>query len=299
MNPESDPAQTLRAILTLLAALLLFALLDATGKHLAQTYPIPMLVWARYALHLIFMIVVLSPRLGKRLYHTTRPLLQIVRASCLLGMTLLLMAAFKRMPLAETTAILFTTPLLVTLLAGPLLGERITPVRWVAVLTGFVGVLLVARPGGALTLEGAAFAACGAVLFAFYQLLTRRLAPTDHPVTMLFYTALVGAVVMSATLPWQWGGPLPDAFDALLIALLGVYGAVGHFLLTRAFHAAPASTLAPVMYVQLGWAALIGWVAFGDLPDGMTWLGIVVIVAAGVLIASDGRRARSASGTRR
>ncbi|THF67007.1 DMT family transporter [Pseudothauera nasutitermitis] len=286
-----SPSAVLRSIVLLLGALFLFVLLDATAKHLAQTYPVPMLVWARYAVHLVLMVVLLGPSMRGRLVSTGRPVRQVLRAFCLLAVTFFSMAALARMPLAETTALLFAAPLLVTLMARPILGEQIGAVRWTAVLIGFAGVLMIARPGSGLVVDGVLLALGGAVSYASYQIMTRQLTATEHPVTMVFYTALVGTAGMSVLLPWIWAGPLPTAFDALLICSLGVYGGAGHFLLTRAFRDAPASTLTPILYVQLAWAALVGWLVFGDFPDGLALTGILVIGAAGALIALHARRA--------
>ena len=274
----------------LLLALMFFVALDATGKHLSTYLPVPMLVWARYTVHFLLMLVLLAPSMRKRLVTSAHPKLLTLRALCLLAVTIFAMLAFRIMPIAETTAILFTAPLIVTLAAGPLLGERIGALRWLAVLTGFGGVLLVARPGGTLPADGVAYAAVAAVAFAAYQLLTRRLSAGEHPVTMLFYTALVGSLATTLTLPWIWSLPPLTALDALLVVSLGVYGGIGHFLLTRAFREAPASTLSPIMYAQLAWATLAGALAFGEWPDGAALAGIVVIAGAGVLIALDTRR---------
>ncbi len=287
---DSHP-HALRSVMLLLAALLLFVLLDATAKRLAASYPVPMLVWARYTVHFVLMVVFLAPSMRLKLVATRRPGRQIVRAACLLAVTFLNIAALQRMPLAETTAIVFAAPLLVTLMAGPVLGERIGAVRWVAVVTGFAGVLLIARPGSGLVAEGVALALGAAVSYAVYQILTRQLSPTESPVNMLFYTALVGTAVMTLLLPWYWAGPMPDAGDALLIASLGVYGGTGHFLLIRAFRDAPASLLSPILYVQLIWATLVGWFGFGHFPDGLALVGILTIGCAGLMIAIESRRA--------
>lgn len=288
------PQQNLaRSMLTLLCALLLFVLLDSTAKHLARHYPVPMLVWARYTVHFVLMVILLAPSMRLRLILTSRPGRHIVRATCLLGTTFFGMAALARMPLAETTAIVFAAPLIVTLLARPLLGEQIGTLRWAAALTGFVGVLIIARPGSGLVAAGVAFAFGGALCYALYQILTRQLTSTESPVTMLFYTALIGTLAMTLALPWVWGGPTPDLLDAILIASLGVYGGVGHFLLIKAFRDTPASVLSPFLYVQLIWAMLVGWLLFDHLPDGSAIIGILTIGAAGVIIAIDSRRNNS------
>lgn len=291
--PEST-TQLVRAIVLLLGALFFFVLLDATAKHLGKTYPVPMLVWARYAAHFVLMLLFLGPSMRLRLVATNRPARQIVRAVCLLGTTFFGIAALARMPLAETTAIVFAAPLIVTLCARPLLGEHIGVLRWVAVLIGFVGVLLIARPGSGLVSEGVALALCGAFSYAAYQILTRQLSPTENPVTMLFYTAMIGTAAMSVALPWIWSGPTPGLLDGLMIVSLGVYGGVGHFLLTRAFREAPASVLSPILYVQLVWATVVGWILFDHVPDGAAMLGILTIATAGAIIAIDSRRTPAA-----
>ncbi|MDO9599235.1 MAG: DMT family transporter [Azoarcus sp.] len=292
--PDSSPALG-RGILLLLGALFLFVFLDATAKHLGQTYPVPMLVWARYAGHFLLMMIFLAPSMRLRLVTTTRPGRQVVRAICLLGTTFFGMAALARMPLAETTAIVFAAPLIVTLLARPVLGEHIGVLRWAAVIVGFVGVLLIARPGSGLVTEGIVLALAGALSYAIYQILTRQLSPTENPVTMLFYTALIGTVAMTLILPWIWGGPMPGVLDSLMIASLGVFGGLGHFLLIRAFREAPASVLSPILYVQLIWATLMGWIVFGHLPDGFALGGILTIAVAGAMIAIDSRRSQTST----
>lgn len=280
----------LRAIALFLAAMLLFAALDTTAKHLAQTFPVPMLVWARYTLHLLLMGLLLGWSMRGRLIATRHPVAQVVRALLLIATTGFGIAALRIMPLAEATAIFFVAPLIVTLLAVRLLGERVGAWRYAAVAAGFAGVLLIARPGGALPPVGVATALVAALAYSGYQILTRRIAHHENPVTMVFYTALVGTVVMTTALPWYWSGPMPDWRQAMLIGSLGIYGGTGHFLLTRAFRLAPASTLSPFQYVQLVWATLLGWLVFDQLPDKLSLAGGLVIAASGLAIALDERR---------
>ncbi len=282
-----------RGIALMLAAVLMFALLDATSKHLAQTYSVPLLVWARYAGHFLLMMVFLAPSRRGRMIATKRPLLQVVRALLLVGVTGFVIAAFRIMPLAETTAILFVTPLLVALLAGPMLGEKVGRLQWVSVLAGFAGMLLIARPGGVMSAEGIALALAAAACYSLYQILTRQLSPTEDTVTMVFYTALVGTATMSLALPWIWQGPAPGLIDALSITSLGILGGTGHFLLIRAFRHASASTLSPLLYVQLIWATLLGWLVFGALPDFLSAAGMCVIAAAGLMLAWHARYQKS------
>lgn len=285
--PDQKP---LVGIGLMLAAVLCFAALDATSKTLSQTFNVPLLVWARYSFHLLLMVVFLGPTMRLRLIKTRRPVLQTVRALLLVGVTGFAMAAFRLMPLAETTAILFVTPLAVAVLAGPLLGERVGVARWIAVGAGFLGMLLIARPGGDLTVAGIALTLLAAACYTIYQIQTRMLSPSENTWTMLFYTALVGTVSMSLALPLFWSGPLPNLREALLMASLGIFGGTGHFLLISAFRHARASTLSPFLYVQLVWASLFGWLFFDHLPDALSLAGMSVIVASSLAMAAWERR---------
>ena len=294
---QPAPAQhPLRGIALFMLALMLFASLDATSKHLSVIFAVPLLVWARYVVHFLLMLVFVAPSLRSELVRTANPKLQVVRALALLATTGCGMAAFRIMPLAEATSVIFLAPLLVTLLAGPFLGERIGRGRWLAVCIGFGGVLLVVRPGTGLNLAGILWALGGAVSYAAYQILTRRLSHAEHPMRLLFYTALVGTAVMSAALPWFWVDAAPSLAQWLLIASLGIYGGLGHLLLIRAFRLAPASTLTPFTYVQLVWAALLGWLVFGNVPDAVTGAGMAVIAASGLWLALGERRTRRPPG---
>jgi drug/metabolite transporter (DMT)-like permease len=276
----TEPAHRLRGVLLFLIALLLFAGLDATAKYLSAFFAVPFLVWARYMVHCVFMIVTTGPSVGRELVVTKRPWLLAFRALLLVGVTLLGQLALKTLPLAETTA----------LLAGPMLGERVPPRAWAATITGFVGVMLIARPGGAMMGMGIVYALGAALCYAIYQILTRKLANSEHPLRLLFTTALGGTVAMSFALVTHWDGALPSWTQAALIASLGLYGGVGHFLLIRAFREAPVSTLSPLLYVQLIWATLLGWLVFSHLPDLPAIVGMLVIGASGLMLALAERR---------
>lgn len=279
------PQNAFRGILLMLCAVLVFALMDCTSKWLVTKYPMPMLVWARYLGHCLLMLLLFLPSHGRQLWHTTRPRLQIVRALLLFGITCLMVASFQWISLTVATAIVFITPLLVGLLAGPMLGENTTPTQATAIVAGLAGMLLIARPGGEVAFVGAALAAAAATCNTAYQLLTRHLAPNERSITMLFYTALVGAVCSTALLPWFWHDIAPPPLDIFLIGMLSVLGACGHYLLIRAFRCATAATLAPFLYAQLIWAGCLDFVIFGHVPDGPTWLGVALIVGAGLSVA--------------
>ena len=287
MTAEQHP---LRGILLMTAAVLCFALLDATSKHLSQTFPVPMLVWARYTFHCLLMLLFLAPSMRWQLVATRHPVKQVVRALLLVCVTGFAMAAFQRLPLAETTALLFITPLIVALLAGPFLGERLRPLHWSISIIGFGGALLIARPGGAFDLAGIVLVLAAAACYSVYQIQTRQLSPTESTLTMLFYTALIGTVSMTLGAPFYWGGPLPGLTDGLLIASLGLYGGTGHYLLIKAFRYAPATTLSPFLYVQLIWATLLGWLAYDHWPDATTLAGMAIIAASSIALALTQRR---------
>jgi drug/metabolite transporter (DMT)-like permease len=284
------PQHPLRGVVLFLAAVFLFAALDATAKYMNAFFAVPLLVWARYLVHFVIMLVFMAPGMGREIIVTSRPWLMSFRALMLVGVTLLAQLALKTLPLAETTALVFITPLLVALLAGPLLGEQVRRSTWLITLVGFAGVLLIARPGGALFGAGVAYALGAALCYAIYQILTRKLAATEHPNRLLFYTALIGTLSMSLTLPAYWDGQIPTPTQGLLIVSLGLYGGIGHFMLIRAFREAPASTLSPLLYIQLIWATLLGWWVFDQLPDLLAIVGMLIIGASGLSLAIRSRR---------
>lgn len=286
------PQNIMRGILLMLGAVFLFASMDATAKWLSLKYPVPMLVWARYLVHCLLMLVFLLPSHGRRLWYSPRPGLQIVRALMLLGVTGFVMAAFRLLPLTVATAIIFLAPLMVGLLAGPLLKEKVGPIQAAALALGLLGVVLIARPGGEVPLLGVIFAGIGALCYTAYQLMTRMLAPYESSVTMLFYTALIGTVVTTLLLQWIWTEIHPGGLDLFLICTLGVLGGSGHYLLIRAFRIAPATALAPFLYAQMAWAGLLDLIVFQHVPDGPTWAGIALIVAAGLGVVLWERRHR-------
>ena len=268
-----------------LTAILLFALTEATAKYLSAFFPVPLLVWARYSVHLVIMLVCIAPRMGREVIVTQRPWLMTFRAFILVCATLFVMSALRNLPLAETTALTFVTPLLVALLAGPLLGEKVRLISWLATIGGFGGVLLIARPGGTLIGIGVIYALGAALCNAIYQLLTRKLSSTEPTMRQLFYTALVGTIMMSFIVPAYWNGKMPSLYQALLMASLGFNAGIGHFLFIRAFRESPASILSPLIYTQLIWALLLGWIIFGQLPDLLAIVGMLIIGAACLTLA--------------
>jgi drug/metabolite transporter (DMT)-like permease len=281
MTSEAHHRGTLRGIGLMMSAVFMFSSMDTLAKYMLQSYPMPGLMWARYTVQLVFMLLLLWPRMGIRLLKTARPGLQIARGLLLVASTTFFYLALRHMPLAEAAAISFVGPVLTTLLAGWMLGERASARQWVAVVLGFSGVLVIVRPGGVLFTPAAIFPLVTALLFSVYQIVTRKLSGREHPNTTLFYTALVGGAATTLALPLGW--QTPTALQVLFMVGIGLFGGYGHHLLIRAMdHASPA-TLAPFVYSQLIWSTLLAYLVFRDFPDGGSLLGMGIIVAAGLL----------------
>lgn len=281
--------QPVKGIALICLAVLLFASHDTLSKYLSGFYPIVMVVWARYVVHTLLMLVVFVPRSGfSAVVRTKRPGLQLLRALCLIGTSLFFTTGLRYIPGRGHRGQLRT--LLVTALSVPLLGERVTRSQWLAVLAGFVGVLIVIRPGGALFTPAILLPLCSALCFGFYQLLTRKLSGVDSPTTSNFLTGILNSLIMSAALPFFWS--TPTLWHALFMIGLGTCGMLGHLLLTQAFrHAAPAM-LAPFSYGQILFAGMYGYLIFDHTPDSFAIVGIAVICLSGLAVAW-GQRKRS------
>jgi drug/metabolite transporter (DMT)-like permease len=285
MTPPPGANHHLRGILLIMAAVSTFAVLDTIAKYLARTYPVPLIVWVRYAMHVLVMLAIVAPRLRWGLVTSQSPGLQVIRGFTLAASSLFFFSALAFMPIAEASAITFLAPLLVTGMSAYFLRERVRRSAWAALGAGFVGVLFIVRPGGAVFSAAAVLPLATAVCFATYQLLTRRLAGVDSTMATLFIGALVGTLVVSFLLPFYWGLP-QSAFHAVLFVMLGVLGAAGHFVLIRAFEHAPPSVLAPFVYAQLLTVLVLGYVVFGDFPDGWSLVGMAIIVLSGAWMAA-------------
>jgi drug/metabolite transporter (DMT)-like permease len=195
--------------------------------------------------------------------------------------------------LAETTSIIFMAPMFVVLLASLLLGEKVGVLGWVAVFTGFIGVVLIVRPGKDLSTAGIFFALLGAMANATYQLMSRVLISTEKTVTMLFYTALVGSIIFGIALLWFWENKTPSTLELALFLFMGCVGGLGHYFFTLAYRHASASLLAPVTYLQLLWAGLLGWLIFDTAPDGLSIVGMTIVAGSGIMIALKSRLVKS------
>ena len=286
----SLPVQTgrqnpLLGIGLIICAVASFACVDAMTKHLSTNWNVPMVVAARYIVNVVALAVIYAPKYGRELLVTRRSGLVMVRALCLSAGSLLAGLALTRMPVAETLSIVFLAPFAVMILAIPLLGEKVSPAGWAAALAGFCGVLLVARPGGGLDPVGILYALGCATVTVGYYLLSRVLAKTESTMAMLFHTALVGTVLFGLYLPWSLEGPMPQGLDLVLFVVIGLAATLGHYLFTAAFRVAPASVLAPVNYLHLFFAGIVGWLAFDHVPDALSLAGLALVVVAGIISA--------------
>jgi drug/metabolite transporter (DMT)-like permease len=257
--------------------------LDATAKWINRTGDPLFTVWARYIGSVLLTLAFVNPATTPGVLKTKRPGVQALRSLVLFVSTSLGFFALQHLPLVENTAIVFSTPLIVALLAGPLLGEWAGPHRLAAIGVGFVGILVVTRPGLG-NLHPAAFLALGsAVCYALYAILTRMLAAHDSSATTLVYSGFAGVILMTPLLPWIWSTPVSGTAWVLLFAT-GVFGTLGHWLLILAHRRAPAPTLSPFMYSQIIWTLSFGYILFGDWPDQWTFLGVGIIVASGLYL---------------
>jgi drug/metabolite transporter (DMT)-like permease len=275
----------LRGVVLVVLATVLFVSMNSAVKYLGAHLPTVELIWARTLAHLLFMVALFAPAHGGwRLFVTRRPGLQLARSLLLLVSTSLFFTALRYVPLAEATAVSFTSPFMVALLASWVLRERVSGVHWLAIALGFAGALVVIRPGVGAVNPSLFLVVGNAACYAGYQVLTRRVAAYDRPETSVSYDALVGTVLLSAVVPFFWRPPAePEHW--LLLAVIGLLGVLGHYCGARALVATPASTLAPLYYVQLISAAVLGYVFFGDVPSAWTWAGAALIVASGIVIA--------------
>lgn len=280
----------LRGTLLVVLAVGIFAVMDTIAKYLARSYPVSGVVWARYAANLLVLLAFLAARGELGRLRTARPGLQVMRGLLLAGASLFYFTSLTVLPLAEAAAIGFVMPLFLALLAVPMLGERMDGARLAAVFVGLAGALVIVRPGAAVFTPYALLPVGMALCNALYQILTRKVAGVEHPLTSLLWGAIVGAVLLSFTLPFAWVTPT-EPVHWMLLGVIGVLASVGHFILIRAYDYASATGLAPFFYTQLVWVMLLGWLVFGDFPDGWSLLGMGIIVASGIFLVGRQRLA--------
>jgi drug/metabolite transporter (DMT)-like permease len=259
-----------------------FATLDTTTRHVSVGLSVLVALWFRYAIQAVITTVVVWPGRGRKVLYTQHPRFQLARGLLLFACSILAFLSLKYMPVGEFTAISLLAPLVITLLAAWMLKESIRPLRWLLVLGGFIGTLIIIRPGSQhfdwtvllpLMLVGTN---------SGFQLLTSKMAKTEDPITTHFYTGWIGTSLATVILPFVWEMP-GDWTVWLQLLLMGVLASIGHFLLILAYARAPAATLTPYMYTQIGFAVLGGWLVFSHLPDQWTFVGMGLVALCGAL----------------
>ncbi len=269
-----------RGIALILATTVCFSTLDTISKLTNRYLPVNEIIWGRYLFHGIALALLVGPRLKLDLVRTAHPGTQILRGLLLMAASICFMTSLLYLPLAEASALSFISPLVMTALSVPLLGEKVRWTQWTAVALGFIGVLVIVRPGGGLFDVATLLPMGSAFFYALFQIITRKYAGRDSAYTTHFWTALVCTVLASCTLILSW--KTPDLREWLALIALGIVGGGGHYLLIRAFEAAPPSTLAPFSYAQIIWSTLITWLVFDHIPDGGALVGMGIIVCAGL-----------------
>ena len=292
---EGSRATPYAAILMIMGAVLCFTLLDSTAKMLVLgDAPLGILagagamaslfvVWSRLAVHAAIYGVGAGLIKRQPILRIGSWPLQVLRAVCMASATVFNFVALQYLQLAETVAIFFVAPLVVTALAGPMLGEWVGWRRWAAIVGGFLGVLVMARPGTSIFQPALALSVLSMLSYSMYVLLTRMLANRETPESLVFVSAAVPMLLLTPVLFWNWTPPATPA-QLVLVLTLGVYGLVGHTLFVKAYKLASTGALAPYTYVQIPVMVLFGWLLFGDLPDLPTVVGIAIIACAGLYI---------------
>jgi drug/metabolite transporter (DMT)-like permease len=267
----------------------LFALLDGSAKWLVQSVPVLVVVWLRFLTHTLIASALLFPMRGRALVRTQHLRWHLARGLMFVAMTGMNFWALQFLQLTVTASIFFLVPILIALVSAPLLGEKLDARRWFAIVAGFAGVLVVVRPGSEAFHPAILLSLANAVLYAFFNMMTRKLAAYDPPETIQFLPALVATVVLAPFALTAWQSPA-GWFEWLLLCLMGIFGGTGHYLLAMAHRYAPASTLAPFLYQQILYMALFGYLVFGNVPDKETWIGAAIVVASGLYLFSRERR---------
>ena len=259
-----------------------FSSLDASAKYLSNELPLWVLLWGRYVFNFLFVALFFIRGAPADILRTRKIKLQILRSILLVASTLTFWLALMFLPLVDCVVVLFVSPILVTMLAAPLLGESVGRHRWIAVIIGFVGVMVVMRPGFTIFDWMSILPLITALFYAGVQISTRILGRTDGALTTLLYSSAGGAIISTIGVLFFW--VTPSLGQWFVLGWLGFLGALGHYLMIKAYEIAPASLLAPFDYTTLIWATILGFIAFGDLPDAWTVLGALIIMSSGLYL---------------
>jgi drug/metabolite transporter (DMT)-like permease len=268
---------------------LLFSLLDGSAKWLVGSMPVIMVVWLRFVTHVVIAGAVLLPVKGMALVRTRHPRWHALRALMFMAMTGINFWALQYLQLTVTASIFFSVPIIIALASAPLLGEKLDAGRWVAIVAGFAGVLVIIRPWGAEFHPAMIASVVNAVLYAGFMMMTRRLAAYDSPETIQYLPAVGAAIGLAPFALAAWQSP-NGWLEWTVACLLGVLGGFGHYLLALAHRYAPASVIAPFLYQQVIYMAAFGYLVFGDLPSPALWLGSAIVIGSGLYLFSRERR---------
>ena len=278
----SRPADApLRGIVLMCVAMLLMVCMAATTKQLNTIYSPTQLIWARFFFNLV-LIYVLFPGRARRMFVSQNVGWQLSRSTAIAFAGALFVIALRHISIAELVAITNTAPILITVFAALFLRERVSSAGWIAVGVAFAGVLIILRPGFAVFQWAAILPLFMAVAYAFHQIVARKISDEEHPVTSLAYTTIVGTIVATIALPFDWTAP--DLSGWVLLAMTGLLGGIAHFFIIRAYERTPAPTVAPFIYSELLWAVVVGYLVFNDIPDLWTLVGAAVIAASGLFV---------------
>jgi drug/metabolite transporter (DMT)-like permease len=278
-KPESS---TLQGIGFAILAIACFATLDTTTRHISAGFSVLVALWFRYAIQAVITTAVFWPGRGRQMLRTQHPKFQLARGSLLFACSILAFFSLKYMPVGEFTAIALLSPLVITLLAARMLNETIRPLRWVLVAGGFAGTLVIIRPGSHHFDWTVVLPLMLVATNSAFQILTSKMTKLEDPITMHFYTGWIGTALATCMLPFAWEMP-QDPIVWMQLLLMGVLASIGHFFLILAYGRAPAATLTPYMYTQIGFAVLAGWVVFDHLPDQWTFVGMGLVALCGAL----------------
>lgn len=290
--PRTTTPRPLLGIAFMLAAMAILPFIDVFAKFLGQQgMPILIVVWARALFGGLMTLPFALRSEGARAFRPAQPWHHLARALLLFGATFLFFTALKYLPIADALAIFFVNPLVIVVLSALVLREKVGPRRWAAVAVGFIGTLIIIRPGMVEMNPGTLYALGAGVALGSYFVMTRAIAGAADAMVLTFQTSAIGAALMTVALPFLWHNPTPEQWA--MLASLGVIATLGHFLITKAYEQAEASLLAPLAFTEIIMATAVGWYFFGDLPDRWTVLGVTILVASAIYISVRERRAKA------
>ncbi len=274
----------LTGIFFMLGAMASLPFIDVFAKVLGQMgLPILQIVWARLTFGALLTLPFALHAGGTAIFWPDRPIYHLCRSSLLILATYTFFLSLRFLPIADALAIFFVQPLVVVILSALFLGERVGPRRWAAVFVGFIGTLIIIRPGFGSFNPGTLLALAAGTFLAIYFVMTRRISGTAKAMVTTFQTVAIGTVLLSLAMPLVWTAPTPEQW--LMFAGLGGVATFGHFLIVRSYDYAEASLLAPFAYTEMIVSTLCGWYFFGDFPDRYTFLGVFILIASALYIS--------------